>query len=345
MKKIKYSKLLEFSFNILKKSGVKTEIARIVSEGLCETSIRGTDSHGIRLLEHYSQSALLGRKNPRPKIKIYHPFPSICKIDGDNTYGHYLGIKAVNEGIKMAKKNGIAFVNVYNSTHCGALAYSAIHASKKGYICMSFTHADSLMLTHNSIDTFFGTNPICFSAPRKNEEPFCLDMATTNISWNKMLANKKQNINFKDKILADKNGNLTGNTKLAKSLIAIGGYKGFGLGMMVEIMCGVYSGMNIGKKIPAMFTSPLNIRRKLSQSYIILRTDAVINQKDFIKSLSKMSKEIRNQIPKKGKNIMVANDPEIKSKKLRLKHGIPITDEIEQQFKRLSKKFKVFLKV
>ena len=58
-----------------------------------------------------------------------------------------------------------------------------------------------------------------------------------------------------------------------------------------------------------------------------------------------MSKEIRNQIPKKGKNIMVANDPEIKSKKLRLKHGIPITDEIEQQFKRLSKKFKVFLKV
>ena len=41
-----------------------------------------------------------------------------------------------------------------DSTHCGALAYSAIHASKKGYICMSFTHADSLMLTHNSIDTF-----------------------------------------------------------------------------------------------------------------------------------------------------------------------------------------------
>ena len=55
--------------------------------------------------------------------------------------------------------------------------------------------------------------------------------------------------------------------------------------------------------------------------------------------------QIRNQIPKKGENIMVANDPEIKSKKLRLKHGIPITDEIEQQFKRLSKKFKVFLKV
>ena len=62
-----------------------------------------------------------------------------------------------------------------------------------------------------------------------------------------------------------------------------GSHKGFGLGMMVEIMCGVYSGMNIGKKIPAMFTSPLNIRRKLSQSYIILRTDAVINQKDLVK--------------------------------------------------------------
>ena len=57
--------------------------------------------------------------------------------------------------------------------------------------------------------------------------------------------------------------------------------------------------MNIGKKIPPMFTSPLNKRRKLSQSYIILRTDAVISQKDFIKSLSKISKEIRNQIPKK----------------------------------------------
>ena len=345
MKKIKYSKLLEFSYNILKKSGINSKVARIVSEGLCETSIRGTDSHGIRLLEHYSNSALFGRKNPKPKIKINYPFPSICAINGDNTYGHYLGIQAVSEGIKIAKKNGIAFVSVYNSTHCGALAYSAIHASKKGYICMSFTHADSLMLTHNSIDSFFGTNPICFSAPRENEEPFCLDMATTNISWNKMLANKKQNINFKDKILADKNGNLTGNTKIAKSLIAIGGYKGFGLGMMVEILCGIYSGMNIGKKIPPMFTSPLNIKRKLSQCYIIIRTDGVIDKKYFIKSLSKMSKFIRKQVPKKNKDIMVANDPEIKTKKIRIKHGIPITDEIEEQFKRLSKKFNVELKI
>ena len=341
MKNIKYKKMLNFSYEVMVKSGVNKNISKIVSEGLCSTSLRGTDSHGIRLLEHYSKSAISGRKNPKPKIKIKKPFQSIISLDADNTFGHYVGIKAVDEGMKIAKKNGICLVSVFNSTHCGALAHSAIHGAKKGYIVMSFTNADSLALTFNSKETFFGTNPICFAAPRLNQEPFCLDMATTQISWNKMLERKNKNQNFNEKVLADKNGNPTGNTKIASSLLSIGGYKGFGLAMLVEILCGVYSGMNVGKEIPAMFTTPIDLKRKLAQLYIVIRTDGVISNKKFITKLSKVSNQIRKQKTFKSKKVMVADDPEIKIRKERIKKGIPLTKEINDQINRLSKKFQI----
>jgi len=343
-KRISYNELKKFSFKILLKSGIKNNIAKIVSEGLCQTSLRGVDSHGIRLLEHYSKSALQGRKNPNPNIKIRYPFTSVCSIDADHTYGHYAGILAVKEGIKISKKHGISMISVYNSTHCGSLAFSALYGANKGYIVLGFTHADSMMLAHNSKDSFFGTNPICFSAPRVNEEPFCLDMATTHISWNKLLKQRKENKNFQEKILADSLGNLTGDVFKANSLVPIGHYKGFGLATMIEILCGVYSGMNVAQNIPSMFTTSLNKKRKLSQFYLVLRTDGVISKKKFSKDLTKMSKRIRCLRPKAKKKVLVANDPEILKSKNRLKYGIPINSEITNQFKRLSNKFEIKVK-
>ena len=71
MKKIKYLKLLNFSYKVLKKINLDTYSAKTVSKGLCMASLRGVDSHGIKLLPHYVQSGLLGRKNIAPKFKFY----------------------------------------------------------------------------------------------------------------------------------------------------------------------------------------------------------------------------------------------------------------------------------
>ena len=77
-KYVKFDELKRFSYQLLKAVGLDDFSAQSVSLGLCETSLRGVDSHGIRLLPHYVNSALLGRKNPKPNFKFNQKFPGVC---------------------------------------------------------------------------------------------------------------------------------------------------------------------------------------------------------------------------------------------------------------------------
>ena len=128
------------------------------------------------------------------------------------------------------------------------------------------------MLTHKGRKPFFGTNPICFVAPRLKKEPFCLDMATTNISWNKLLNHRKFKKNYQNFMLQINLEIQPENPHKAKSLFPIGSYKGFGLAAMIEIMCSVFLGMKFGTNIPSMFTTSMRKPRKLGQLYIIIKT-------------------------------------------------------------------------
>jgi len=219
------------------------------------------------------------------------------------------------------------------------LASIALHAAKKGFIAFAFTHADSLQLTFGGKNAFFGTNPICFVAPRFKQEPFCLDMATTQISWNKLLNYKRLDKNLPKNTAADRNGKITNNPNFAKSLLSIGNYKGYGLAAMIEILCSVFLGMNFGKDIPPMYKSSMSKPRKLGQFYIIIRSDAFVEKNNFIKNLSKMCRAVKKQKKNKNENILLPNDKEIITSKQRLKTGIPIDQILYNEIEKISKKF------
>ena len=343
MKFLKYNHLLKFSKNILIKVGVNNFCAKYVSEGLCKASLRGTDSHGINLLPHYIDSVIYGRKNPTPKFKFYKKFNSTYLLDADNGYGISAGIKAVDKGCQIAKKNGICSVGVINSSHPGALASIALHGVKKGYSVFAFTHADSLQLTYGAKNSYFGTNPLCFAVPRSVNRPFCLDMATTNITWNKLLNYKRLGKKIPSGLAVDKNGIETTDPNKAVCLTSIGGYKGFGLAAMIEILCSVFLGMKFGSNIPSMYRSSMKKPRKLGQFYIILKTDSFINKKKFIKNLTKMSKEIKKKSSKKKKKIYLPNDIEFETEKKRRITGVPIDKDLYISLKKISEKYKVRL--
>ena len=337
MKSIQYKDLSSFTYKLLLKIGLNNFSAKSVSFGLCETSLRGVDSHGIKLLPHYCDSAINGRKNPNPKFKFTRKFPSFGILDADNGFGHAAGMKAIDLCIKIAKKNGVGIVAVQNSSHPGALASMTLKAAREGYAAFAFTHANSLMLTYNGKNSFFGTNPICFACPRSKSEPYCLDMATTNISWNKLLNYKNQNKKLQKNLAADKYGKETIFPDIAKALLPIGGYKGFGLASMVDILCGVMTNMPYGSNILPMYNSSLKKKRHLGQFYIVFRVDACMSKNKFKNRVLEMSKKIRTQKKsKKNVKIMVPNDPEIISQTNRLKKGIPISNDLYLKLVKLS---------
>ncbi len=339
-KAINYKDLKVFAKKLLLKIGLDNFSANTVTHGLCEASLRGVTSHGIRLLPHYVNSALNGRKNPKPKFKFKKNFLSLGTLDADNAFGHAAGVKALKYCQNMAKKTGVGIVAVKNSSHPGALASIALPIAKKGYIVFAFTHADSLLLSHNGKRPYFGTNPICFAAPRQNEEPYCLDMATSMISWNKLLMFRTKKKKLDTQLASDSKGMSTSDPFEAKSLFGAGSYKGYGLASMVEVLCGIYTGMKFGRSIPAMYTTPISKKRKLGQFYIVIRTDGCISSKKFKSRMLQLSKEIRKE-PKKDKKskVILPNDKEIIIMKRQIKKGVKINLETYRDLKKLSEKF------
>lgn len=340
---IKYSELIKFVSSILNKVGLDRFSNDCVTKGLCEASLRGVDSHGIRLLYHYVNSAIYGRKNSKPKFKFKKKYPALGILDANNAFGHAAGIKAVKYGMQIASKYGVGVVAVKNSSHPGALASIVLEAARKKYICWGFTHSDSLLLSSNGKRAYFGTNPICFAAPRKNEEPFCLDMATSKISWNKLLSFKDNKINLKNDLAADQYGNPTIIPEKAKTLMPMGDYKGYGLASMIEILCGIFTGMSFGRSIKAMYTTSIKHKRKLGQFYIVMKIDGELSNRYFLERMFDFSKEVRNEPAKKNKKVLLPNDPEIVVSKIRKKKGVPLDEKILNDFIKLSKKYSIKL--
>ncbi|MEO0867173.1 MAG: Ldh family oxidoreductase [Cyanobacteria bacterium J06642_11] len=336
MKRASFDQIYTFHKNILTKVGLDEETCEAVSFGLCETSLRGVDSHGIRLLPHYVQSALSGRKNPRPNYRFNQVFPAFGHLDADNTYGHAAGMKAIDLAMPLAQDYGLGAIAVSNSSHPGAMASFALRAARQGYIAFAFTHADALVCSHGGERAYFGTNPICMAAPRQESEPFCLDMAPTPIPWNKLLMYRERGEKFPDPYAADENGNPTDDPNSARSLMPIGGYKGYGLAAMVEVLSGVLTGMPFGRAIPPMYTAPMDKPRHLGQFYLVLRADICQSQTEFETRLQQMTHEIRSEPSKPGERVQLANDPQIEIAKHRQKEGIPVDDYLWDEFQQLS---------
>ncbi|MDC0248274.1 Ldh family oxidoreductase [Pelagibacteraceae bacterium] len=345
-KRINHKALKVFLLKVLKKAGLDKHSADSVATGLCETSLRGVDSHGIRLINHYVYSAIYGRKNPKPKYKFVKTFPALGVLNADNAFGHAAGMKAIDICMKIASKFGVGIVAVKNSSHPGALASMTLRAARKKFIAFAFTHADSLLLSHNGKKPYFGTNPICFAAPRKEKEPFCIDMATSMISWNKLLKFRNQNKKLDNNLAADVQGNPTIIPSKARSLFGAGSYKGYALASMVEVLCGVLTGMNFGTSIPAMYKFSMHKPRKLGQFYIVFKPNAAISLNVFIKRMQDLTSQVRRQKAKIKKNkVMMPNDPEILNMKARVKRGIPLDNNTFKEMKALSKKFSIDLKL
>ena len=329
MKLINHTELKARTESILKKFGADNFSAGAVSKGLVETSLRGVDSHGIRLLPHYVNALKNGRINGKPKFSINNKYQALIGLDADNSFGHAAGYKSIEIGMRIANDYGIAAISVMNSSHPGAMASFSLEAARKGFCSFSFTHADSLLQSFGGKSPFFGTNPICFAAPRINEEPFCVDMAPTFVPWNKILESRERNIDLESEVAVDSNGIPTNNPFEAQSLIGIGNYKGFALAAMVEVLCSTMSGMPFGPHISSMYKSSIKEKRKLGQFYLVFKNDINVDNEYFQQTLERMTNEVRNQEPSKdGKKVLMPNDPQIIISKERIKKGIPIMDNV-----------------
>jgi ureidoglycolate dehydrogenase (NAD+) len=311
------------------------EVYEPTIEALIEASLRGVDSHGIRLMPHYIDEALAGRINLSPRLRFQQTSPTTVLVDADDTFGAFAAKAAMLKCVDMAAGFGMGCAAVANSTHFGSAAIYALAAARAGMIGLSFTNSDALVIPYNGKYPFLGTNPVCFAAPCEGEEPFCLDMATSAISWNKVRMQRISGLPLEAGWAADGSGEPCTDPHAAVALLPSGGYKGYGLAFMVEILCSLLTGMPFGRHITPMF--PVNRdRRKIGHALIAIDIRRFQDLGVFAARMRELMNEARSQPAKSGSPVRVANDPEKECQDVRSRSGIPVSSAELAEFNRIA---------
>lgn len=334
MKSIPSNQIRDFLYTILKQEDVEEFSAAAVSDGLVHASLRGVDSHGIRLFPHYISALKGGRINRQPQFSFDKTSQSTGILDADNAFGHAAGLRAVIEVVELANEAGMGSVSVKRSTHFGAASFFGLEIAKHDMLGFSFTHSDPLIPPTGGKKPYLGNNPICFTAPCQGEDPICLDMATSMITFNKVLRMREDKELAPTGVGFDKNGLETADPNKIVSLAPAGGYKGYGLSLMVEILCAALSGMPFGPHIGHMYNEPLDNKRNLGQFFMAIKIACFSDPTQFKTRMKQLADELRSQeqidpdLP-----ILVAGDPEKIISRDRSQNGIPI-GKTEQDYLR-----------
>lgn len=316
--------LTQFSRDILRATGVPDHKAAIVAESLISANLRGVDSHGIQLLSFYVEQLLAGEMDPHTDGEVISESGSTLHYDAKNGIGQWAAETCTNHAIRIAKQTGAAVVVAKESNHFGAAAWWAQKMRAAGQIGIVVCNASCLVPPWQGKEPRFGTNPICMAVPG----PWLLDMATTTVAAGKIF---KAFINQKPEIPAgwafDSEGRPTTDTEAAYKgmLHPLGGYKGYGLAMMVEILCAVLGGGVMSTEVGGIRFRGRLVR--VSQTYIAIDVARFMPVEEFTARVEKLVGLMKSAAPAPGfEEVLVAGDPEWRLEAQRLRDGIPIED-------------------
>ncbi|HEV2643650.1 MAG TPA: Ldh family oxidoreductase, partial [Candidatus Elarobacter sp.] len=325
--------LRTFVTTALEKVGVPTEDAATVADVLIAADLRGVESHGVARLESYYVSRIrAGQLDPHPELKTVRETPTSVLTDAGNGLGHPAGKKTMERVLEKAAQSGAAFGAVRNSNHFGIAGYYAMLALDRDMIGIASTNSVRYGAPTFGRDIMLGTNPLAFAIPAKNEPAFVLDFATTTVPKGKLeVYNRKgKQLNPGWAIDADGHETLDPQVALKGALLPLGGYgvdngghKGYGLGLLVDILCGVLSGGAFGNDLPNPSDGPLP--GKISHFFAAFKIDGFRDPEQFKADMDTELRAFKDSAKAPGhERIYVAGEIEHEKTLYNREHGVPV---------------------
>src|SRR5574341_489907 len=232
---------------------------RLAADLMVRTDLRGVDSHGIGMLPKYVEWTRLGYIHPWAEPTVARDDLATGLVDGQKGLGHPAGVMAMELAIAKATMYGTGIVAVRNSNHFGACANYSMMALGRGMIGLALTNSPFVAMTPTfGRKPMMGTNPISVAAPAGGREPYVLDMATTTVAVGKLHIALRWDKPIPEGWGLDEEAHPTTDPRkvLASRLLSplggsreLGGHKGYGLGVLVDILSGVLAGAVYGDLI------------------------------------------------------------------------------------------------
>jgi len=343
-----YRELSDFVKKVFVHFGLSQVSADISTRVLLEADLRGIPSHGIARLLRYIDGFKTRQILTDAVPEMLNETDNSIVMDCCGGMGTAVSHDVMNRVISKAKHTGAAFGSVRNSNHFGIAGFYAMMALPENMIGIAMTNTAALGVPTFARQVMFGTNPIAFAAPADREEAFVLDMSTTVVTRGKIEVYNRKEEPLPDGWAVDKNG-LSAHDP--KSLLADmwsrigggilplgglgelhGGHKGYGLAVMVDILCALLAGAPTGPDIYDTDISSARVSHFFGAIDIARFRDPVLFRKDMDNMLGRL-----RATPKadEEERVWFAGLKEAEQTKHNMAKGIPLLDKTEEMLKRV----------
>jgi LDH2 family malate/lactate/ureidoglycolate dehydrogenase len=330
----------EFIAKVLHANKVPAADAKVIAQLMVKSDLVGADGHGIFRLPAYIKRIRAGGINLNPNIHIEREQGATALINGDNAFGHLVMNKAVDLAIEKVKQHSVCWVGSHFGNHSGAASVYVRRLAEQGYIgiYMAVGNANH-MAPWGGIDLLLSTNPIAIAVPAGDHPTVLLDIATTVAAYGKVKVAAQKGESIPDTWMIDRQGQPITDPKKSNegSLLPIGGYKGYGLAVMIGLLAGTLNNAAVGKDT-IDFNAHHDLITNTGQTIIAVDPSAFGNREEFVERVITLVNDLKASSTLPGVNqIRVPGDGAAKSIAQRLEQGIPIAPELKEALNQCAK--------
>lgn len=275
--------------------GLPAADAATVAGLMTEAELQGSDGHGVIRLIPYARRIRAGGINLHPDIRVVREKAAMALVDGDNGMGHLVLQQAAQLAIAKAKQTGIAWVGTRRSNHAGPASLYARMALAQDMVGLYFAVGNANHLPPwGGLDMLLSTNPIAVAVPAGEETPIVLDMATTVAAYGKVKARAQRGEAMPEGWMIDRQGRPLTDPKRAEEgfLLPIGGYKGYGLALVVGILAGTLNGAAMGREVIDFNHDDTSVTNT-GQAIVAIDPDAFGELADFKRRVDQLVRDLR----------------------------------------------------
>ncbi len=329
-KKYSAQSLENFTESIFKTFGFSQDHAKSVAQTLVMSNLRGVDTHGVNRIPLYVNFLKKGVMNPTPNIHVLKESPVVTVLEADRASGPVVMKVAEEMVFEKAKSYGMGLVMIRQTTHTGALGYYTNQLAKRGLISIAMTASKPLMNYFGAKGAGVSTAPISIAAPGVGEDPIVLDMSTGAISYGMLLQHKKNQQPLALGLAQDDFGNLTTDPNKATIPMSLGGPKGSGLSLMIELLVGVTVS---NPQIAQYFSNSPNAKRHSQNAWLLgIDTFRFCDPKTFQDDVIATIQGLKSlPVDADIGEILAPGERGNRERDLRLVSGIPLPDLVLQE--------------
>lgn len=318
-----------------------------MAEILLSSDYRGIASHGTARLPQYVKLVEAGVMDPAARPAPEAGRASLVRFDARNGWGHHAARVATDDAIRRASDTGAAISSVRNTNHYGIAGWYAMRAARKGMIGVSLTNTSPLVAPTRARVSLLGTNPIAVAAPAGRFGMLVLDMATSTVPRGRIevAARRGESLPVGWAIGPDGSAATTPEAALAGALQPLGGeeasrgYKGYGLALVVELLCGILADSAFGPNIVGLFST--DAPSDLGQFFLAIDPEAGGGRAGFESRLERLLDQLTSapRIPGAPGPVLFPGQPEAEKEAEQRRGGIVIDREHHDSLQALASKY------